>query len=91
MNDREQRIWDAAYAAAFVADFRAEAKQFGLDSAYMETDAEVAGDVADLAVIRLRQWNRTELRPFGSQVQTKWPKMYGVDELDTLLENEWPK
>lgn len=56
LDTREQRIWDAAYAAAFVQEYANHA------AAYSRVDAitaRTAAAVADLAVLRLRQWRES--------------------------------
>lgn len=59
--DRECRIWDAAYAAAFARGFN---QYFGnladFQNASGRINAEYAADIADLAVMRLREWQECE-------------------------------
>lgn len=69
MTAEERAIWGAAYAAAFVADFKntqraAEAigstGELPSDAAARITGAEYPAWVADLAVRRLREWRLAE-------------------------------
>jgi hypothetical protein len=64
MSTEEREIWRAAYAAAFVADFERKHEYYRndliagspFDEAARVVYAERAITVADLAIVRLRQW-----------------------------------
>lgn len=65
----EHRIWEAAYAAAFVADWqetesladqRPHPREDPFDTAKRVTTAERAMDIADHAVLEYVRWNREE-------------------------------
>ena len=64
MTEDERAIWNAAYAAALVADFevfcRAQAFGGGFDRAKEIATAERAIEVANHAVRELRRWRRHE-------------------------------
>lgn len=73
MTDDERAVWQAAYAAAFVAEFdrnvvdvqpytRGEQYVSRFDRAAQQSPstAERAITIADLAVYRLRQWRENE-------------------------------
>lgn len=86
MNDREKRIWDAAYAQAFVADFYRYQEGLDIDAACRITHAELPAIIADLAVIRLRECRRAGSMNgnyVGEVVETSWPEQYEVHEEDT--------
>lgn len=71
MNEREKRIWDAAYGAYFALDFKAVADSpvhTGWDQAEATTTAEAPSRVADLAVIRFREWRDQEDELLGEEV-----------------------
>lgn len=55
MTEREQRIWDAAYAAAFVMDWAYFYTARGTEYANKNTRADGAREVADLAIARHRE------------------------------------
>lgn len=59
---REQRVWDAAYAAAFAAQVELACRLAGInfDLVIEQITAERAAHIADLAVKRLREWQREE-------------------------------
>lgn len=58
--EEEKAIWQAAYAAAFVEQFINNRVQVGFDRAVDLASAEHAIAVADLTVLRLREWRRDE-------------------------------
>ena len=68
MTERELRAWDAAYAAAFVASFRAKRGNLALSGGYSDEDTfEMAAQcilaadsiaIANLAIVRLREHRR---------------------------------
>lgn len=68
----ELRIWEAAYAQAFVADFQrtcdvatrlppGDMVEMPFDTAMRVTGAERAMDIADAAVREYRQWRDEEM------------------------------
>lgn len=68
-NARERGVWDAAYAAAWVSDFRkrehvcamsAEVAADYFDRPLSNTTAEEAITLADAAVEKLRYWRANE-------------------------------
>jgi hypothetical protein len=68
----EQRIWEAAYAAAFVEDFRTTHNHTGsFDRAVAHTSAETAMTLADLAVVRYRSWRDEECKeqPLAERIE----------------------
>lgn len=76
MTDEERKIWRAAYAAAFVADFErlhSYGVQCGLSDAFdrsaSSTTAERAITIADLAVARLREWRIDENPSAGTALE----------------------
>lgn len=73
--EREQRIWDAAYAAAYVADFFLFLEISDYDRAIKSTTSERASYVADQAVRELRRWRTQESPQMGLRFQP-----YGVED-----------
>ena len=65
MNNREQRIWDAAYAEAFIREFADTRARGTFDRAVELSSAEAAIIAADLVVIRLREWKVRENQDAG--------------------------
>lgn len=67
MTGEEMDIWRAAYAAAYVADFNASRKlhediggvRYPFDEATKKTSAERAATIADIAVLKLREWRKS--------------------------------
>ena len=72
---RAQRIWDAAYAAAYVADFFLFLEISDYDRAIKTTTGERASYVADQAVRELRRWKQQESAEMGVAFQN-----YGVED-----------
>lgn len=82
MNDQERRIWAAAYGAAFVAQYENTRKhaeaipasgrggELPSEIAVRSTDAEGPGYIADLAVIRYREWRASEKPTLGTSVES---------------------
>ena len=75
MRHREQQVWDAAYAAAFVEEFTSSVRTrdamgqpHPFDGAVAASSAERAIFIADLAVRRLREWRRDENGDAGEEV-----------------------
>lgn len=60
LTDNERGVWTAAYAAAFVADFGDATQRVGWDQATELASAEEPALIANLAVLRLRQWRKSE-------------------------------
>lgn len=60
MTARERAIWNAVFAAEYTREFHLFADARGFDVAAEETSAETAITVADVAVEKLRAWNREE-------------------------------
>jgi hypothetical protein len=56
----EQEIWRAAYAAAFVTWFYRSEQVTDFNEAAVSVTAEGPITVADLAVLRLREWRAEE-------------------------------
>jgi hypothetical protein len=56
LNEHEIDIWKSAYACGFVTEFRKWQGYQDVNLAAATTTAELAMEIADLAVIRLRQW-----------------------------------
>lgn len=64
---RERSVWDATFAAAFASEFMAEWSRRGrFDAAAQSMTAETAGTIADLAILRLREWRRDNDRRLGT-------------------------
>lgn len=67
MTAEEMDIWRAAYAAAFVADHNASRKlheeiggvRYPFDEATKKTSAERAVSIANIAVLKLREWRKS--------------------------------
>lgn len=72
-NERERAVWDAAYAAAFVADFHKSIALSGFDAALRVTTAERPAHVADAAVRELRRWRLQEDHRVGDGFWTAEP------------------
>lgn len=68
MSDEEKRIWDAAYATAFITDFRAFQERVGTVRALEVTSADTAAELADEAVRRLRELRKEEDPDIGWDV-----------------------
>lgn len=74
MTDRERALWDAVFGAYFVREF-AWTKEHGrgFDHAVASTNAEAAGTVANIAVLRYRQWRKDENdADFGERIDEAW-------------------
>ena len=56
----EKAVWAAAYGSAFAVEFRRSEASVGFDVAVRAASAESCCDIADLAVVRLREWRDTE-------------------------------
>jgi len=69
---REKRIWDAAYAAAFVTEFNAHLVA-GFETAVRTTTAERAAHIADQAVREFRRWRLQETSELGDSFWTVEP------------------
>ncbi len=59
MTTQEKAIWNATFAACFVAEFRFFEKHQGFDAGCKRADVERATTVADCAVVKLRLWNES--------------------------------
>ena len=70
MDEQELAIWNAAYAAAFVEGFGFYRRGAGSFEAAVaaSADAGEAAHVADLAVMRLREWRRSECADTGLSI-----------------------
>lgn len=69
MNEEERQLWQKTYAAAFSGDFMQNFVLFrDFDRAASSTPAEFAATVADLAVVRLKQWRRDESPETGHSI-----------------------
>lgn len=60
MKVSETRIWEAAYAAAYVDNFNKNREYVSFDSAVDCTFAEEAWYIADEAVRKFREWKKQE-------------------------------
>jgi hypothetical protein len=81
----ERSIWQAAYAAAFVVEFARTQRSAELvpahqrsgelpsDLAARVTNAEHPAWIADLTVLRLREWRRNEDPDMGVRIDTGDP------------------
>lgn len=68
--DREKRIWDAAFAAAYAADVHAFIEiGADLERALKATNAEKATYIADQAVRELRRWRMNDSHQAGERFQ----------------------
>ena len=65
MNASERQIWNAAYAACFVARFDEDRNRSGWDSAVENVSAEEAWRYADMSVQEYRRWIRKERDGLG--------------------------
>ena len=78
----EERVWEAAYGAAFASEFLANRAYFASnrarlaepsrrsswDAAEALATAEAAGDIADMAVRELRRWRKEENQKLGHSI-----------------------
>lgn len=71
MNDTERAIWAAAYSAAFVREFKFHQDNVGFDRAVASTNGEAAGTIANVAVLRYRQWRDQENSDFGTIINAE--------------------
>lgn len=77
MTDEERKVWRAAYAAAFMVEFheaelqaRESRSRSPFDQAAALATAETPIAMADIAVIRLREWRRDERETAGYELDT---------------------
>jgi hypothetical protein len=69
MTPEEKELWQQAYAAAFANEFyRSFALYQDCDRTVESISAEFPATVADLAVVRLRQWRETEDPKMGLEI-----------------------
>lgn len=68
LSEREQRQWDAIFAAAFFHEFLSNRDCVGFDRAEELASAEFAGTVASIGVRKLLEWREDNNPTMGDEL-----------------------